>query len=188
VPGALALFPSAIGYRLFFSVALLALAVPVGAAYCREMEDSGDPWNLNRFVDAQRDTFDRALAELKAGRKTTHWMWFVFPQWVGLGRSAMAQQYGLRGSDEALAYLTHPILGPRLVVSCRAVLSVEARSAREILGSPDDDKLRSCATLFSRLPEAPPEFAAVLQRYFEGRPDPLTLELLAGGRSGIAAG
>ncbi|MBN8245899.1 MAG: DUF1810 domain-containing protein [Verrucomicrobia bacterium] len=139
------------------------------------MNSSDDPWGLERFLEAQRDTLEIALAELRAGQKQTHWMWFVFPQLLGLGRSAMAQRYGLKDLNEARAYLEHPVLGPRLVTACQALLSHEGRSAREILGSPDDAKLRSCVTLFSRIPGAPPEFAAVLRRYFDGQPDPFAV-------------
>lgn len=145
-----------------------------------------DPFDLARFVDAQRDTFDAALAELRAGRKRTHWMWFVFPQLAGLGSSPNAQYYGLRGLDEARAFLAHPVLGPRLVACCEALLAVDPdRTAHDVLGSPDDLKLRSSATLFAAAagdgPGAHAAFQRVLDRWYAGEPDPRTLALLRRG-------
>lgn len=137
-----------------------------------------DPFHLARFLEAQKGVFETALAELRRGRKSSHWMWFIFPQLDGLGSSAMTRRYALRGLDEAKDYLSHPELGPRLVECCRALLAVQGRTASEIMGCPDDRKLRSSATLFSRVPAAPPEFQAVLDRYYAGQPDPRTLELL----------
>ena len=132
----------------------------------------GDPHDLDRFVRAQARHIDDALRELRAGRKRTHWMWFVFPQLRGLGRSAMAFEYGLSGLDEAKAYLAHPVLGPRLFDCTRAVLGVQGRSANEIFGSPDDLKFQSCMTLFERAAEGRhPEFGAAIERYFAGRRD-----------------
>jgi uncharacterized protein (DUF1810 family) len=143
-------------------------------------EDLSD---LHRFVAAQDGVFDTALAELRAGRKRTHWMWFVFPQIAGLGSTPTAQRYALSGLGEARAYLAHPVLGPRLREASRAVLDVEGRSAHQILGHPDDLKLRSSMTLFARAADDPAVFEAVLERYYDG-PDPRTLELLsAGGRA-----
>jgi uncharacterized protein (DUF1810 family) len=133
--------------------------------------------NLDRFVEAQDGVYDDALAELTAGRKRTHWMWFIFPQIAGLGSSATAQRYAIRSLDEARAYLAHPVLGPRLRECAQALLSVPGRSAREILGHPDDLKLRSSMTLFARAADDPAPFEAVLDRYYDG-PDPLTLTLL----------
>jgi uncharacterized protein (DUF1810 family) len=132
---------------------------------------------LDRFVQAQDGVYDDALAELTAGRKRTHWMWFIFPQIAGLGSSATAQHYAIRSLDEARAYLAHPVLGPRLRECAQALLSVPGRSAREILGHPDDLKLRSSMTLFARAADDPAPFEAVLDRYYDG-PDPLTLTLL----------
>jgi uncharacterized protein (DUF1810 family) len=132
---------------------------------------------LDRFVQAQDGVYDDALAELTAGRKRTHWMWFIFPQIAGLGSSATAQRYAIRSLDEARAYLAHPVLGPRLRECAQALLSVPGRSAREILGHPDDLKLRSSMTLFARAADDPAPFEAVLDRYYDG-PDPLTLTLL----------
>ena len=139
-----------------------------------------DPFDLTRFTTAQDHdaTYERALAELRAGRKSTHWMWFVFPQLAGLGSSAAARRFAISGLDEARAYLAHPVLGPRLREAARALLGVEGRSATQILGRPDDLKLRSSMTLFARAADDPEVFEAVLDRYYDG-PDPRTLQLLA---------
>jgi uncharacterized protein (DUF1810 family) len=139
---------------------------------------SGDPWDLTRFVDAQRGDYERALAEVRAGRKTTHWMWYVFPQLDGLGSSPTARRYAIRGLDEARAYLAHPVLGPRLRECADAVLAVEGRSATDVFGHPDDWKLRSCATLFAAVSEPGSPFHRILEKYFDGRPDDRTLRLL----------
>lgn len=139
-------------------------------------------FDLARFRAAQGDAFAAAHAQLQAGRKRSHWMWFIFPQMRGLGRSETAQHYGIGSAAEAQAYLADPILGPRLVAACEALLTHDGLTAREILGTPDDLKLRSCMTLFSRLPGTSPEFARVLERYFDGEPDPRTLALLAASR------
>jgi uncharacterized protein (DUF1810 family) len=133
--------------------------------------------DLDRFVDAQDGVHDEALAELRAGRKRTHWMWFVFPQLAGLGSSPTARRYALGSLAEARAYLAHPVLGPRLIAAAEAVLTVPDRSAAEILGYPDDLKLRSSMTLFARAADDPAPFQAVLDRFYDG-PDPRTLELL----------
>ena len=139
-----------------------------------------DPaFDLERFVDAQAPHIEQAKAELAAGRKRTHWMWFVFPQLRGLGRSEMARRYGLASRAEAAAYLAHPVLGPRLRACVELVLAVDGRSAHEIFGSPDDLKLRSCLTLFRELDDAGGVFARALAKYFDGAPDPATLQLLA---------
>jgi uncharacterized protein (DUF1810 family) len=137
-----------------------------------------DPYDLERFIDAQDGVYEQALSELRRGRKTGHWMWFVFPQIEGLGHSPMAQQYAISGLDEARAYLAHPALGPRLVECARVVASTTGRSAHEIFGSPDDLKLRSSMTLFARAASDTPEFQQVLDRYFDGKPDERTLERL----------
>lgn len=141
---------------------------------------SSDPHDLERFVLAQAPCYERALAELRRGRKTTHWMWFVFPQIAGLGSSEMARRYAIRDLAEARGYLTHPVLGPRLLACAEAVLAVEGRSARVIMGSPDDRKLRSCATLFAHLSPPASVFHRVLEQYYEGQPDARTLALLGG--------
>jgi len=136
--------------------------------------------DLQRFVSAQETTYDRALAELRAGQKRSHWMWFVFPQIAGLGSSPTAQRYAIRDRAEARAYLDHPLLGPRLVECAEALLAVEGRSAQQILGYPDDLKLRSSMTLFAEAADAGPAavFRQVLDRYYDGEPDPATLERL----------
>jgi uncharacterized protein (DUF1810 family) len=133
--------------------------------------------DLNRFVSAQAAVYPEALAELKEGRKRTHWMWFVFPQIAGLGVSPTAQRYAIRSLDEARAYLAHPVLGPRLAECARAVLAVDGKTAEDIFGYPDDLKLRSSMTLFARAADDPGVFQAVLDRYYDG-PDPKTLDLL----------
>ena len=138
---------------------------------------SGRP-DLERFVAAQEGVVDRALAEIRAGRKRSHWMWFVFPQIAGLGMSEMSIRYAIRDRAEAAAYLAHPVLGPRLVECCDAVLALEGRSAHDVFGSPDDWKLRSCATLFAAVSPAGSPFERVLARYFDGEPDPKTVRLL----------
>ena len=134
--------------------------------------------DLARFVEAQRDTYGQALAELTAGRKRGHWMWFVFPQIAGLGRSATAQRYAVADLAEARAYLAHPVLGPRLVECAQALLGVADRTAEQILGYPDDLKLRSSMTLFARAAGDPTVFRAVLDRYYGGEDDPATLQRL----------
>ncbi len=128
-------------------------------------------------MDAQAGIHERALAELRAGRKQSHWMWFVFPQIAGLGFSAMSQHYALQGRDAARAYLAHPLLGPRLRQCAQAVLEVEGRTAQEIFGTPDDLKFRSSMTLFDAV--APDDiFRAALDKYFGGEGDALTLQKL----------
>lgn len=133
---------------------------------------------LQRFLDAQAPVYEQATSELRAGRKTSHWMWFVFPQLRGLGRSATAQQYGIASRDEALAYLQHPVLGPRLMECMALVLTHPKLSAQDILGDIDAMKLRSCATLFAAVAPQEPLFAQVLTQFYRGEPDPRTLELM----------
>lgn len=137
---------------------------------------------LERFVSAQdaRGTYDAALAELRAGRKTSHWMWFVFPQLAGLGLSETSRRYAISSLDEARAYLAHPVLGPRLQECARALLGLDGRTATEILGPVDALKLRSSLTLFARAAPEDPVFGEVLDRYFDGRPDEATDALLDG--------
>jgi uncharacterized protein (DUF1810 family) len=143
------------------------------------MSEASDPHNLARFVAAQENSHRQALAEVRAGRKRTHWMWFIFPQLAGLGHSPTAQFYGITGRAEAEAYLAHPLLGPRLVECAEAAVRVEKLSALEVFGSPDDLKLRSCATLFASVSPAGSVFHRLLERYFKGEPDARTLALLA---------
>ena len=138
-----------------------------------------DAEKLGRFLTAQVTVYEQALDELRRGCKRTHWMWFVFPQLAGLGRSATAQFYAISDADEAKAYLRHPVLGPRLLEAADAILSApDGRSAREILGDPDDVKLRSCATLFASISREDSIFHRLLDRFFGGKPDARTLELL----------
>lgn len=137
-----------------------------------------DPHNLQRFVDAQEPVYEQVLRELHAGHKQGHWMWFIFPQLRGLGFSAMANTFGISSREEAEAYLTHPILGPRLLECTRLLGLVQGRSIHQILGSPDDLKVRSCLTLFAALRREDQDFNGVLQKYFCGEPDQLTLSRL----------
>ncbi|SER23307.1 DUF1810 domain-containing protein [Microlunatus flavus] len=141
--------------------------------------------DIHRFVDAQDagGTYDAALRELRAGRKTSHWMWFVFPQLAGLGRSSMAQAYALGSLDEARAYLAHPVLGPRLRACVAAVLERPDRSAEEIFGGIDALKLRSSMTLFTRAAPDEPAFAQVLDTFYGGQADEQTDRLLGTGGS-----
>ena len=138
-------------------------------------------FDLERFVSAQDGggTYDTALRELRAGDKRSHWMWFVFPQLAGLGMSPTARRYAVSGLAEARAYLEHPVLGPRLRECCEALLEMPGRSAEDILGGIDGVKLRSSMTLFLRADPAGQLFARVLDRYYAGRPDPRTDDLLA---------
>ena len=139
---------------------------------------ANDPFDLGRFLTAQEDDYDRALAEIKSGRKRTHWMWYIFPQYDGLGFSPTSRRYAIKSVAEAKAYLEHPVLGPRLVECAEAVLLVEGRSAFEMFGSPDDMKLRSCATLFASVSPAGSVFDRLLESYFQGKGDDKTLRLL----------
>ena len=137
-----------------------------------------DDFNLQRFVDAQQQVYDTVHAELSAGRKRSHWMWFVFPQVEGLGFSAMAERYAISGLAEARAYLAHPLLGARLRECCALVLACDGVSAHTIFGSPDDMKLRSSLTLFAQAAPEERLFADCLQKYYGGQPDPATLDRL----------
>ena len=137
-----------------------------------------DPHDLRRFLDAQAPVIDTVLAELAAGRKRSHWMWFVFPQVAGLGSSPMARRYAIGSLAEAEAFAAHPVLGARLGRCTDLVLAVEGRGITAILGSPDDVKFRSSMTLFRRAAPGDPRYAAALDRYFGGAPDPATLALL----------
>jgi uncharacterized protein (DUF1810 family) len=139
---------------------------------------SAREFDLARFVDAQAPVFDTVCAELAAGDKRTHWMWFVFPQLKALGRSGTAKHFGLEDRDEALAYWRHPVLGPRLAQCARLLLGVRGKTAHEIFGSPDDLKLRSCMTLFEAVAPEEPVFGEVLEKYCAGQRDDLTLRLL----------
>lgn len=135
-------------------------------------------YNLDRFIDAQNGIYDLALAELKAGRKRSHWMWFIFPQIAGLGSSSMSEKYAIRSAEEASAYLADPILGSRLLRCVEAILSIEDRTANHILGSPDDMKLRSSMTLFAAISDHASPFHQVIDKFYHGKFDDRTVELL----------
>ena len=153
----------------------MAVAVAVVAA---AVASAGDPYDLHRFEAAQGGVYGSALAELRAGRKTGHWMWFVFPQIAGLGLSAMSQRYAISSPAEARAYLEHPVLGPRIAECAHALTDLHGRSAEEIFGGIDAVKLRSSMTLFARASDGDPTFQEVLDRYFGGEADPRTDALL----------
>lgn len=138
-----------------------------------------DPYRLDRFLAAQAEVYAQATRELRAGRKQTHWMWFVFPQLAGLGSSATARRYAIGSADEARAYLSHPVLGPRLGQCVQLLLALQGVGAQEVFGSPDDLKLRSCLTLFATVGGADSVFRRALERYFGGECDPRTVALLA---------
>jgi uncharacterized protein (DUF1810 family)/N-formylglutamate amidohydrolase len=137
-----------------------------------------ESFNLDRFLEAQQDAYEPALAEIRAGRKRSHWMWFIFPQFDGLGSSSTSKHFAIKSSDEAQAYLNHPILGPRLLECAKAALAVEGKSASQIFGWPDDMKLKSSATLFALVSAANSIFHQVLAKYFAGQQDEKTLELV----------
>ena len=135
-----------------------------------------DPFMLERFVDAQEPVYDRVCAELQQGRKSSHWMWFIFPQIAGLGHSSLATKFAISSLEEAKAYLRHTILGPRLIHCTKLVCDTEGRTINEILGYPDDLKFRSSMTLFAHATPDNQVFEDALQKYFEGHYDPLSLE------------
>jgi len=139
-----------------------------------------DDFNLQRFLSAQEPVFDTVLSELRSGRKQSHWMWFVFPQIEGLGRSHTARTYAISGAAEASAYLAHPVLGDRLAACCRLVVAIDGRTAEDIFGGIDAVKLRSSMTLFASVSDDP-IFTQVLAKYYDGEPDPATLGLLGEG-------
>ena len=142
-------------------------------------DSRNDQFNLARFVSAQAAIYDAVLAELSEGKKRTHWMWFIFPQIEGLGYSPTSQRYAIKNKAEARQYLAHPILGKRLLECAETILGIQGRSASQIFGSPDDLKLRSSMTLFASITAPESVFARVLDRYFQGRPDVKTLDILA---------
>ena len=141
---------------------------------------SNDPHWLIRFVEAQEGVYQQALSELREGRKQSHWMWYVFPQFAGLGMSAASVYYAIRSVEEAAEYLRHPVLGPKLQECADVLMSLEGRTASEIFGSPDDMKLKSCATLFAHVSPPGSVFERILGKYYEGERDTRTLELLEG--------
>ena len=142
------------------------------------MTTPDDPYDLHRFVDAQSTIFEQALSEIRSGRKRSHWMWFIFPQFRGLGSSPTSQHYAIASLAEAEAYLRHPILGPRLQECVKALLALEETTASEIFGYPDDLKLRSSATLFAHVSPRESPFEQLLERYFGGEPDSQTIRLI----------
>lgn len=142
------------------------------------MNTAPDPFDLNRFVEAHERDYARALAEIRAGRKHSHWMWYIFPQFRGLGFSSTSQHYAIKTLDEAKAYLAHPILGPHLREISDALLKIENRTAHEIFGAPDDLKLHSCATLFAHVSPPDSVFHHILAKYYGAAPDPKTLQLI----------
>jgi uncharacterized protein (DUF1810 family) len=146
-----------------------------------------DPYNLQRFAEAQDRCYERACQELSAGYKQSHWMWFIFPQLRGLGRSAMANHYGISSLQEAAAYLAHPVLGPRLKHVTELVLRVHGSTVEEIFGDSDDLKFRSCMTLFAEAAGGSGVFQEALQKYFHGKPDTLTMNRLGSSECGISA-
>jgi uncharacterized protein (DUF1810 family) len=141
-----------------------------------------DPHGLARFITAQEAMIDRVRAELRVGRKASHWMWFVFPQIFGLGRSETARFYAIRTQEEAAAYLANPVLGPRLVECTRLVNAVEGSTTEQIFGPVDAMKFHSCMTLFAAVDAQHPDFAEALRKYFNGTPDQATLDLIQPGR------
>jgi uncharacterized protein (DUF1810 family) len=134
--------------------------------------------DLQRFVDAQAGTYEQAVGELRQGRKTSHWMWWVFPQVAGLGMSSISQQYAVRDLAEATAYVHHDVLGPRLLECCRALLDLDGLSAEQVLGTIDAIKLRSSMTLFAHADPSEPVFREVLERFYDGQEDERTVTLL----------
>ncbi len=157
----------------------MAVASAIWLLYHGHMTPDGDQFNLQRFVDAQAPAVEQVRGELAAGRKQTHWMWFVFPQIHGLGTSDMARRYAIGSRAEAGAYLAHPVLGPRLRDFTAVVAAIPDRSAREIFGPPDDLKFRSSITLFAAVSPADSVFHQALNRYFDGTGDSATLDRLA---------
>jgi uncharacterized protein (DUF1810 family) len=148
---------------------------------------NGDPFELDRFVRAQDADYERALVEISSGRKRSHWMWYIFPQFAGLGQSPASQRYAIGSLAEARAYLAHSILGPRLIACAEAALNVNDRSAHEIFGSPDDMKLRSSATLFALVSSDDSIFHRILNKYFNAIVDETTLALVRGVRLSASA-
>ena len=144
----------------------------------KEPDGADDAHNLSLFLQAQANHYEQALFEIQSGRKHSHWMWYIFPQFDGLGFSSTSRRYSIKSVEEAEAYLSHPALGRRLVECSETVLGVEGRSAFEIFGSPDDMKLRSCATLFACVSTAGSVFDRLLEKYFQARRDAKTLNLL----------
>jgi uncharacterized protein (DUF1810 family) len=146
-----------------------------------DSRNTNDPYDLDRFVRAQEGDYQQALSEIMSGRKRSHWMWFIFPQIDGLAFSSTSKLYSIKSIDEARVYFEHAVLGPRLLKCAEAVVGVDNRSATEIFGSPDDLKLRSCATLFASVSPSGSVFERILEKYFRGERDGKTLQLLGAG-------
>jgi len=144
-----------------------------------------DRYHLHRFLDAQEHEYARALTEIRGGQKRSHWMWYVFPQYDGLASSATSKYYALKSVGEADAYLRHPILGARLLECVEALCAIDGRSATQILGFPDDVKLRSCATLFACVSPPGSAFERLLAKYFAGEQDDRTLRLIGAARASV---
>jgi uncharacterized protein (DUF1810 family) len=140
-------------------------------------------YDLHRFIEAQNGIYEQALTELKTGRKRSHWMWFIFPQIAGLGTSSMAEKYAIRSAEEASAYLADPILGSRLLRCVEAILSVNDRSAHDIMGAPDDLKLRSSMTLFAAVSDHGSPFHKAIERFYDGKFDERTISILSAGNN-----
>jgi uncharacterized protein (DUF1810 family) len=143
-----------------------------------DSRSADDPYDLSRFLSAQDQNYQQALAEIKRGRKRSHWMWYIFPQIDGLAFSSTSKLYAIKSLEEARAYLDHPVLGPRLLACAEGAAGVEGQSATEIFGSPDDMKLRSCATLFAAVSPPDSVFERLLKKYYGGQGDDKTLRLL----------
>jgi uncharacterized protein (DUF1810 family) len=139
---------------------------------------TNDTYNLGRFVQAQAHDYEQALSEIRSGRKQSHWIWYIFPQFDGLGFSSMSKKYAIKSLAEARAYLAHPVLGPRLAACAEAALDVEGKTATQIFGSPDDMKLKSCATLFACVSPEGSVFHRLLDKYFHGGRDEKTLQIV----------
>ena len=147
-------------------------------ATANDTHGRNDPFDLARFLKVQEDDYEDALSEIKGGQKRTHWMWYIFPQIDGLGFSSMSKRYSIKSIEEAQAYLHHPILGSRLLECAQTVVDVEGRSIAAIFGSPDDQKLRSCVTLFASVSPSGSVFERILEKYYHGGRDDRTLQLL----------
>ena len=161
-----------------FGVAIDPDAQEVHTITSKLLGIAGDPYDLERFVAAQAHAYASALEEIRAGYKRSHWMWFIFPQYAGLGSSTTSQHFAIKSVGEAEAYLVHPVLGPRLRECAEAAMGVAGRSAAQIFGSPDDMKLKSCATLFSSVSSPGLVFERLLDKYFKGERDSKTLKLI----------
>lgn len=150
----------------------------VNMIHSNDSHSTDDPYDLNRFVQAQENDYAQALLEIKSGRKHSHWIWYIFPQIDGLAFSSTSKFYAIKSIAEAKAYLAHPLLGPRLMECTEAVVRVEGRSASEIFGSPDDMKVRSCATLFASVSPPGSVFDRLLKKFYPNGPDSKTLQIL----------